>query len=267
MPSFRLRRPVAACTAVIASFAAILASPASAHDIVILAEWHDGAVQVDVKYGHPEDYQPIVADKLYRFGAFEPGRPEQSWRSGLAIDAMDLRMKRAPSADPASGVTLLTAQYDNGYWTKNDTGEMVNTGRPNNPKSTVASHNLKYGKALVATGPDHAGFDRVVGHRLELVPKRDPFTLAAGDALPVLVLFDGRPLAGAGVEIGDAVTGIAEDRIARYRTDRHGVAMVPVGPKGASEWAVLGVDHDEASQLRALADREKYTATLVFRRP
>ena len=82
--------------------------------------------------------------------------------------------------------------------------------------------------------------------------------------LPVAVRFNGKPLVGAGVEVGDSVTGIPEDKIARYRTDAKGVARVPIGKTG---WTVVGVDHEEKSPLPRLADQEKYTATLVFQLP
>ena len=243
---------------------ALMMGAASAHDIVVFPEWRDGTLAIDVRYGHAEDYQPIVPDKLYRFEAIAPGGVAQDWRAALKADAMDLRMTRSPDWPVGAGVALLVAEYDNGYWSKNASGATVNTSRLNNPKTTMASHNLKYGKALVATGPVHAGFDRVLGQKLELIPLADPLALKAGDTLPVAVRFNGKPLVGAGVEIGDSVTGIPEEKIARYETDAKGVARVPIVKTG---WAVVGVDHEEKSPLPRLADKEKYTATLVFRLP
>ncbi len=252
--------------AMLAAGAAASASalPALAHDIVIFPEWKDGAVVVDVKYGHPQDYQPIAFEKLYSFAAVEPGKAAQSWRDKLKLDGMDLKMTQKPAWRADSGVMLLTAQYDNGYWSKNEDGKTVNTSKITYPKSATGSHNLKYAKALVASGASHAGFDAVVGHKLELIPLADPLTLKVGDKLPVAVRFNGKPLAGAGVEIGDSVTAIPEERIPRFKTDAKGVALVPIGKAG---WEVVGVDHEEKSPTPRLADKEKYTATLVFRLP
>ena len=245
------------------AFTAIIGT-AHAHDIVVFPEWSNGTLAVDVKYGHPEDYQPIVPDKLYRFEAVAPGGAAHDWRAALKPDAMDLKTSRAPDWKPDAGIAMLVAEYDNGYWSKNPAGVTVNTSRVNNPKTPMASHNLKYGKALVATGTAHGGFDRVVGQKLELIPMADPFALKVGDKLPVAVRFNGKPLVGAGVEIGDSVTAIPEEKIVRYRTDAKGVAQVPIGGAG---WSVVGVDHEERSPLPQLADKEKYTATLVFRLP
>ena len=249
-------------TALTTALAALTPFAAIAHDIAIFPEWNGDALGVDVRYGHPEDYQPIAAEKLYRFDVRAPGAPARSWRKDLKLDAMDLRMTRKPDWDTGTGITLLTAQYDNGYWSKDDAGDTVNTSRITHPKTSMASHNVKFGKALVATGPTHAGFDQVVGHKLELIPLADPLAVKTGALLPVAVRYNGRPLAGAGVEIGDSVTGVPEDRIPRYTTDAKGIAQVPIGPSG---WAVLGVDHEERSPTPKLADKEKYTATFVFR--
>lgn len=243
---------------------AVTATAAAAHDILVFPDWKDGQLAADIRYGHPADYQPIVPDKLFAFEAIAPGGAAQDWRSTLKLDAMDLKMMQAPGWKPDAGIALLTAQYDNGYWSKNAAGVTVNTSRVNNPKTAMASHNMKYGKAIVATSPTHSGFDRIVGHKLELIPKRDPLAMKVGDVLPVEVRFNGKPLVGAGVEIGDSVTAVPEDKIARYRTDAKGVAMVPIGKAG---WEVLGVDHEEKSPTPRLADHEKYTATLVFRLP
>jgi uncharacterized GH25 family protein len=56
-------------------------------------------------------------------------------------------------------------------------------------------------KALVLVGPPGAvsggAFDRPVGMTMELVPEKNPYTLKAGDELPVRLFYEGKPLAGA----------------------------------------------------------------------
>ena len=49
---------------------------------------------------------------------------------------------------------------------------------------------------LVVRGGGSAGFDRVAGLPLELVPLADPATLAAGGTLPLRLLWQGKPVAG-----------------------------------------------------------------------
>lgn len=61
----------------------------------------------------------------------------------------------------------------------------------------------KYAKAVFQTegAPDEA-FGQVVGHRLEIVPQRNPRALRIGDRLSVQVLFDGAPVVGLRVSGG-----------------------------------------------------------------
>ena len=251
----------AIAAATIATLSCSIPCAALAHDIVVFPAWTDGALSVDVKYGHPEDYQAITSEKLFRFDAVTPAGTRVNWHDKLKLDGLDLKTTQRPDWNVAEGVTILVAQYDNGYWSKNELGETVNTSRLSYPTTTMASHNVKFGKALVATGPQHKGFDRVIGHKVELVPMVDPFTLKVGGVLPVAVRLNGKPYVGAGVEIGDSVTAVPEEKIARYKTDAKGIAQVPISKTG---WQVLGVDHEERSPLQKLADKEKYTATLVF---
>lgn len=49
----------------------------------------------------------------------------------------------------------------------------------------------RYSKALVGQSPNAT---QPLGHTLEIVPERDPATLKPGEALPVVVLFQGKPL-------------------------------------------------------------------------
>lgn len=51
-------------------------------------------------------------------------------------------------------------------------------------------------KSLLAAGSAGGG-DRVLGFPLELVAEKNPYTMLAGEALPVRLLYENRPLAGA----------------------------------------------------------------------
>lgn len=60
-------------------------------------------------------------------------------------------------------------------------------------------------KTLVLVGANDAASNALVtkpvGLTLEIVPERNPYSLKPGQALPVQVLYDGRPLAGATVKL------------------------------------------------------------------
>jgi uncharacterized GH25 family protein len=54
---------------------------------------------------------------------------------------------------------------------------------------------IRYVKALFQVGDTHDDtYKRLVGHRLEIVPQRNPYEMKVGERLRVLVLFDGQPL-------------------------------------------------------------------------
>ncbi len=110
-------------------------------------------------------------------------------------------------------------------------------------------------KALLDVAPagrEGAGFDRVLGFTLELVPEKNPYGLIAGGELPVRLLHDGKPLAGALVQAllhGDpSVKAAARTDKAgrvRLRLPRTGfwlVKAVEMGPAPAgvdAEWQSL----------------------------
>ncbi len=89
-------------------------------------------------------------------------------------------------------------------------------------------------KALIqvgSVGGPQPHVTRPVGLSLEIVPERDPYRLKPGEALPVRVLFEGRPLAGALVKL----TNLDFDTrpVETHRSDRAGRAAFSVPNHGA----------------------------------
>jgi uncharacterized GH25 family protein len=90
-------------------------------------------------------------------------------------------------------------------------------------------------KCLLQAGDTHDDTcKRVLGQRLEIVPRQNPYELKAGDSLTVRVLFEGKPLAGARVfahhRAGDKVTTqttkTAKDGTATFKLDKAGAWLV-----------------------------------------
>jgi hypothetical protein len=105
-------------------------------------------------------------------------------------------------------------------------------------------------KAFVRAGPgsSSAGYDRAVGLPLEIVPEADPF--AGGiRALPVRLLADGKPLAGALLVVlrKDSPTSGKGVEISTARTDGDGRAMLELAPGFLLIKAVHMVRADAAS--------------------
>jgi hypothetical protein len=95
------------------------------------------------------------------------------------------------------------------------------------PREGVRELYHRYARALAAVG-DGAGDDAPTGMRHEIVALANPYADDVSGGLPVRVLLDGAPRAGAQVEIfarrgEDVVVTLA-------RTDADGVAVIPVEP-------------------------------------
>lgn len=63
--------------------------------------------------------------------------------------------------------------------------------REGDPKNVPSE---KYAKSLIVVGKGSKNVNYIFGHRLEIVPLKNPSELSAGDCLPVRVLFEGKPL-------------------------------------------------------------------------
>ena len=92
-------------------------------------------------------------------------------------------------------------------------------------------------KCLVQAGSSgDSGFDRVVGLTLELVPEKDPYAMAGGGDLPIRLLFEGKPLAGALVA---AMPYDAPEKKLSARSDRDGRVTLKLPAGGV--WLVKAV--------------------------
>ncbi len=90
-------------------------------------------------------------------------------------------------------------------------------------------------KTLVQVGPPGSApqphVTAPLGLTLEIVPERNPYTLAPGEALPVRVVYEGRPLGGALIKL----TNLDFDArpVATILTDRAGRAAFKVPRSGS----------------------------------
>src|SRR5436305_6032047 len=122
-------------------------------------------------------------------------------------------------------------------------------------------------KALAEVGgasPSGPGYDRVLGQRLELVAEKNPYALAGGGELPVRLLYEGKPLAGA------LVMALQRDRPdnrpgkVTARTDARGRVTLKLDRPGF--WLVKAVNMIPAPP-DAGADWESFWAALTFTLP
>ncbi len=114
-------------------------------------------------------------------------------------------------------------------------------------------------KSLVFSGlPDTAQGDRFLGFPLELVAERNPYAIAVGEILPVRLLYQSRPLAGALV-VAINRENPTDQRAAR--TDVEGRVGMEMHRRGA--WLIKAV-HMVPAPLDANAEWESFWASLTF---
>jgi uncharacterized GH25 family protein len=114
---------------------------------------------------------------------------------------------------------------------------------------------------LVEAGGDAArgaGEDRALGLTLELVAENNPYALGAGGELPVVLLLEGKPLAGALVQ---ALLHENPSATASARTDRRGKARLRLAKTGF--WLVKAVEMSAAPE-GVDADWKSLWASLTF---
>jgi uncharacterized GH25 family protein len=105
------------------------------------------------------------------------------------------------------------------------------------------------------------GFDRVIGQRLELVPEKSPTEARGARALPVRLVFEGKPLAGALVV---AINRENPEKRVSARSDKAGQVELSLATAGI--WLVKAV-HMVPAPPASGADWESLWASLTFEVP
>lgn len=120
-------------------------------------------------------------------------------------------------------------------------------------------------KALLHGGTPDGAAARQLGQAFEIVPTKDPYTLKAGDVLPVKVFFEGKPLAGQKLtalhRAGETLTS------ATATTDKTGAAEFKLAQGGV--WLVRGVHMRRVTEKNPepAADWESFWASVSFELP
>lgn len=189
-------------------FSAILASAlfhtgiASAHAIW-LAERHGTHAIV---YGHGSTDEAYDPSKLKSVGA------RKADGTNLVVTP-DIKADHVLLPLPEDAV-VVTGFFDNGFWSKDANGKWINEPKSKVSGATEAGHYVKYLTAIVKPLGKAA---EPQGMALEIVPLVDPLSLHAGQNLPLLILANGKPLAGA--EIVAEYTTASEQPTIKSGTD------------------------------------------------
>ena len=243
-------------------------SPALAHDTWVETNTplirSGDAVYVDLKLGnHGNAHRDFkLASKLDPEGAtlavILPDGKAFDLKPGLAD--LGLAPKEgyweAKFAPAKPGVHIVAHTLD----------KVVNHGKPTRSVKSAKTVFL-VSKSLDRVASDTPGFDRVLGHALELVPVKSPVAPAGpGQPLEVMVLFRGKPLPDAVVSFVPSGETLKEGFDPRYecKTDAKGCARFT--PKTGAHFLVV-VHHDAPAESGEGYEATAYSATLSVRVP
>jgi len=183
-------------------------------------------------------------------------------RSLIAYDAngATLATKLIPTdrlllVDTQQKPVVITAVFDNGFWTTTADNREVNKGKSEVPGAKESGHYLKY--AVHVRGDLKTPLGALAGQTLQITPVNAVLPTYMGESLRLRALFRGKPLAGAAV-----LTDFINDPAAKpLRTDADGLVTVKIRNQGLN---VISVAHETPTDNPADTDKVGHRATLSF---
>ena len=215
----------------------LLSASAYAHDLWV--EKAEG--KYVVMFGHPERTETYNPDWVREIKGFD-GKMK-----GLKLDV--IREKERVSFSAKKPVDLVTLVVDSGYWVKTTDG-LRNISKRGITDYLQATHFIEPVKTIFRWSEQ---FSRPVGTRMEIIPLKNPLTMRQGDTLPIMVLLEGNPVAGAIVTSHGELTGI--------RSGKDGRAEVTIGGKGLQ---VFAAKHKIPLKENPDADLQVFQAYISF---
>lgn len=236
----------------------LLAAPAAAHDFWIEPSSFRPApgerVAVRLRVGEDLQGDPVPRDpaRIERFA--EIGPAGEAAVAGVAgIDPAGWATPAAPGLhwlvydSRHASLELPAAKFDR--YLGEEGLERIRELRKGAGEGPVKEIYSRCAKSLLRVGAGSSGYDRPLGLELELVPEKDPYSLAPGEALPVRLLYRGEPLDGALVialaSPGARVSARTAGGRAALVLDRPGlwlvkaVHMVPAPEGSGADWESL----------------------------
>lgn len=198
-------------------------------------------------YGHGPSDETFVAEKFKGAVAHKDGKTTElktEFKNGYPALPSDEKMG------------LVTAMYDNGFWSQKADGEWENKPKTEVEGAKQGGHYMKYATTILNAD---AKAGQVTGMPLEIVPLTNPLTLKQGDTLPVQVYADGKPVAD--VEL---VAEFVTDRDNTVKTDSEGKAEITIRNNGLN---VLATETSKELEDKTKADKLAKFATLSFTFP
>lgn len=160
------------------------------------------------------------------------------------------------------GSYVAVAIPHNGFFSKTAEGYQQGKSKKDIKDVIACSFSEKYAKALFTVGtPGGETFSQVLGHKLEIIPMKDPATLKEGDDLPVKVLFEGKPARNYVYGTYAGFSGEPSTFAYTTYTNKDGIAKIRMIKAGI--WLLI-VKQEMPYPDLAVCDKQAFTATLTF---
>lgn len=242
--------------AALAACLILAASAALAHDMWLITDnpTTDKPLRVVVGYGHAFPTTEQADMSTIMPAAIVGPQGAVATKPGKAQDFISTKPL-------AKGTYIVTSHNKARYYTKSPEGSK-NAPKSEVPEAISCVMSAKFAKAVVNLGGVLGDVSQPVGQTLEIVPLANPGAIKAGGELPVLVLYKGKPLAGAALMATYAGFSKHHNSFAFYaKADKQGKAYVQVWHDGL--WLVLA-KHKVPFEDRTKCDNYSYSSALTF---
>ena len=201
------------------------------------------------------------------------------WEKGLQRDARGLDGDRPALrvASNGSGLMAVIHQSNVDFLTFQEWEKFVSyvtkegmehalaaSERGDKPKVKLKEAYARYAKTLIAPDGSTEGKDLPTGLKIEFMALEHPLKLAESEPMPILVLYDGKPLAGVKIKV---FIGIGNDFTHQIRSDAEGKALIPAeGPGPYLLNAIHMTEPQGEAALQKEAHWESFWASLTYQR-
>ena len=156
------------------------------------------SLKAELAYSHDFPHaEAIPVDRLHIFAPLHITSPDGKT---VALKQQGENYQYV-SGSLKKGSYIVSATYKPTFWSKDAAGKWAQKNLAERPEAVSCQQSQMFGKAVVVVdgGADETAISRPVGQTLEIVPLANPNSLQPGQALPVQILYQGEPLAGATV--------------------------------------------------------------------
>jgi uncharacterized GH25 family protein len=253
-----MKRKLSVILIVSASLA--LSSFADAHMLWLNAKDYSPSVgedvYVEIGFGHEFPCDEYIREGVtQRFFAVDP--------DGKEIELTRIFRMVYKFIPQKAGAYKIVMEYKPGFMTiTKDHKHLLQTKKGVENVQTSFQYILN-AKAVIIVGKKDKGLVNPAGETLEIIAMKSPADLREGDVLPVKVMFEGKPLAGAMAQALDVdhSSGKEQKWSQPMLTNQNGEALIKLDGKG--QW-IVKIEHSTPYPDKSEADEYSYRTTLTL---